>query len=107
MVILTLIRFLICDVISYLGEVSTFRIALLKSQGDSKTKQEVARIPEGLQIPLKLFSFVNELMGTRGKWRGVDWEFWMDMYTLLYLKCINNKDPLYSTGKSAQYSVAT
>ena len=29
----------------------------------------------------------------------------MDMYTLLYLKWITNKDLLYSTGNSAQYSV--
>ena len=27
------------------------------------------------------------------------------MYTLLYLKWITNKDLLYSTGNSAQYSV--
>ena len=29
-------------------------------------------------------------------------EFEMDKYTLLYLKWITNKDPLYSTGNSAQ-----
>ena len=58
----------------------------------------MARIPEGPQIPFKLFSFVNELMGTRGKWGGVDWEFGMDTYALLYLKYINSKDLLYSTG---------
>ena len=34
-------------------------------------------------------------------------EFGIDMYTLLYLKWITNKDLLYSTGNSAQYSVAT
>ena len=33
-------------------------------------------------------------------------EFWMDMYTLLYLKRITNKDVLYSTGNSAQCYVA-
>ena len=32
----------------------------------------------------------------------IDWECGMDMYTLLYLKWINNKDLLYSTGNSAQ-----
>ena len=32
--------------------------------------------------------------------------FGMDMYTLLYLKCITNKDLLYSTGNSAQCYVA-
>jgi len=31
----------------------------------------------------------------------------MDMYTLLYLKWITNKDLLYSTGISAQCYVAT
>ena len=30
-----------------------------------------------------------------------------DMYTLLYLKWIANKDLLYSTGNSAQYYVTT
>ena len=30
----------------------------------------------------------------------------MDMYTLLYLKWITNKDLLYSTGNSAQCYVA-
>ena len=41
----------------------------------------------------------NELMVTRGK-------YVMDMYTLLYLKWITNKDLLYSTGNSAQCYVA-
>ena len=40
------------------------------------------------------------------EWRGgIDWEFGIDMYTLLYLKYITNKDLLYSTENSAQYSV--
>ena len=34
---------------------------------------------------------------------GIDSEFRIDMYTLLYLKCITNKDLMYSTGNSAQY----
>ena len=33
-------------------------------------------------------------------------EFGMDMYTLLYLKWITNKDRLYSTWNSAQYCLA-
>ena len=36
---------------------------------------------------------------------GVVREFGMDMYTLLYLKWITNKDLLCSTGDSAQCSV--
>ena len=33
---------------------------------------------------------------------GRDGKFRMDMYTMLYLKWITNKDLLYSTGNSAQ-----
>ena len=44
----------------------------------------------------------------RGKVGGrIDWEFGIDIYTLLYLKQITNKVLLYSTGNSAQYSVIT
>ena len=42
-----------------------------------------------------------------GREEGIVREFEIDMYTLLYLKCITNKDLLYSTGNSAQYSVTT
>ena len=31
----------------------------------------------------------------------------MNMYILLYIKQINNKHPVYSTGKSTQYSLKT
>ena len=31
-------------------------------------------------------------------WWGIDWEFGIDMCTMLYLKYIANKDLLYSTG---------
>ena len=39
--------------------------------------------------------------------RDIFWEFGTDMYTLLYLKCITNRDLLYSPGNSPQYSVTT
>ena len=38
--------------------------------------------------------------------KGIVREFGMDMYTLLYLKWITNKDLPYSTGNSAQCYVA-
>ena len=45
---------------------------------------------------------------TYGYWGGgINWEFGIDLYTLLYLKQITNKDLLHSTGNSAQYSVIT
>ena len=48
-------------------------------------------------------------MVTRGEGLGggIVREFGIDMYTLLYLKWIINKDLLYSTGNSAQYYVTT
>ena len=36
---------------------------------------------------------------------GINWEIGIDIYTLLYIKEITNKDLLYSTGNSTQYSV--
>ena len=38
---------------------------------------------------------------------GIIRECGIDMYTLLYLKWITNKDLLYNTGNSAQYYVTT
>ena len=50
----------------------------------------------------------NELMVTRweGWGEGIVREFGTDMYTLLYLKWITNRDLLYSTGNSARCHVA-
>ena len=42
-----------------------------------------------------------------GKGGGINWEIEIDIYTLLYIKYIINKDLLYSTGKSFQYCVMT
>ena len=41
------------------------------------------------------------------EFRGIVRECGIGRYTLLYLKWITNKDQLYSTGNSAQYSVTT
>ena len=43
--------------------------------------------------------------GRRGG--GINWEIGIDIYTLLYIKWITNKDLLYSIGNSTQYSVMT
>ena len=57
----------------------------------------------------RLTDLENKLMVTRGEGLGggIVREFGIDMYTLLYLKWIINKDLLYSTGNSAQYYVTT
>ena len=38
---------------------------------------------------------------------GMYWEVKIDIYTLQYLKYVTNKNLLYSTGNSAQYSAIT
>ena len=43
----------------------------------------------------------------KGGQGGINSEFGINIYTLLYIKQIINKDLLYSTGKSTQYSVIT
>ena len=44
-------------------------------------------------------------MNTRveGWWEGIVRDFGIDMYTLVYLKWITNKNLLYSTGNYIQY----
>ena len=46
------------------------------------------------------------LPGGKGSGR-INWEIEMDIYTLLRIKQITNKDLLYRTGNSTQYSVMT
>ena len=47
-------------------------------------------------------------MATRGEvGGGINLEIGIDIYTLLYIKQIINKDLLYSTENSTQYSVTT
>ena len=41
----------------------------------------------------------------RGSWRGINEEFGISRYKLLYIKQINNKVLLYSTGNYIQYPV--
>ena len=62
-----------------------------------------------LQNRKRLTDLEKELMVTIGEeWgRGLDWEFGIDMYTRLYLKCITNKGLPYSRGNSAQYYITT
>ena len=50
----------------------------------------------------------NKLMVTEGERPGgINWETGIDIYTLLYIKQIINKDLLNSTGNSTQYSIMT
>ena len=66
-------------------------------------------------IQMNLFTNINRLTDLENKFmvakgeeqgEGRIREFGMNMYTLLYVKWITNKDPLYSKGNSAQCYVA-
>ena len=64
-------------------------------------------IQMNLQNRKRLTDLENKLMVAREGWReGIVREFGMDMYTVLYLKWIANKDLLSSTWNSAQCYVA-
>ena len=59
-----------------------------------------------LQNRNRLTDIENKLMVTKGeRWGGVNYKFRISRYTLLYIKYINNKDWLYSTGNYIQYLV--
>ena len=51
------------------------------------------------------YTLKEELMVAQGGRWGIFREFEMNMYTLLYLKWVTNKDLLYSTGNSAKYVI--
>ena len=59
-----------------------------------------------IQSRNRLTDLENKLM-VGGVGEGVVRVSGIDTYTLLYLRWITNKDLLYSTGNSAQYSVTT
>ena len=48
----------------------------------------------------------NKFMGTKGDtlWGGINQELGINIHTLPYIRQITNKDLLYSTGNSTQYS---
>jgi len=63
-----------------------------------------------LKCRKRLTDLENELIVGKGvgegSGKGIVRKFGMDMYTLLHLKWITNKDLLYSTWNSAQYYMA-
>ena len=63
-----------------------------------------------LQNRNRITDLENKLMVTKGERLAggcINWEFGIDIYILLYLKWMTNKDLLYSRGNSTQYSVIT
>ena len=58
---------------------------------------------------MSIFNLENKVMVTKGERQGgeINKEFGINIYTLLYIKQIINKDLLYSTENSTQYSVIT
>ena len=62
-----------------------------------------------LQNRNRLKDFETKLMFTKGEmwWGGVNQRIGIDVYTLLYIKQIGNKDLLYRTGKFNQHCIIT
>ena len=60
-----------------------------------------------LQSRNKFTDIENETMVTEGERGGINQEFGINRYTLLYIKWINNKDLLYSNEKYIQYLIIT
>ena len=75
------------------------RLTYLGKQEKHKTQQVKEQTH---RLRKQTYGYWGEALG-----RGIDWEFGIDMYTMLYLKQTTNKDLLCSTGNSAQYSVIT
>ena len=48
---------------------------------------------------------ITNLRLPREKGAGINWEIGMNIYTLLYLKQITNRNLLYSMGNSTEYSL--
>ena len=48
--------------------------------------------------------YKTKLWLSEGKDGGINWEIDIDIYILLYIKQITNKDPLYKERNSTQYS---
>ena len=71
--------------------------------------QRFQKIGKQLKIYGKTLRLENKRMVTSGEGSrgGIVRECGIDMYILLYLKWITNKDLLYSTGNSAQYHLTT
>ena len=59
-----------------------------------KTKSDIQILKTNLWLPKR-----------KHGWGGINEEFSVNIYTLLSVKQIINKDLLYSTGNSTQYSV--
>ena len=49
----------------------------------------------------------KQTYGYQGGKEGINWVTGIDIYTRLYIKSITNRNLLYSTGNSTQYSVMT
>ena len=57
---------------------------------------------KGSKVWMRISSYGYQ--GVRGG-EGINWEIGTDLYILLYIKQTTNKDLLYSTRNSTQYSV--
>ena len=83
---------------------SSFEVACGSSREDRRRlrKQKGTKQKQTHRLGGRTFGCWGEGLG-----EGIVREFGIDLYTLLYLRRITNKDLLHSTGNSAQYYVTT
>ena len=77
-------------------------------------KENVVSLTRGIQKMIQMNLFIKQKQTHRHRKKiygyqrgkgggGINWEFGINRYTLLYIKQVNNKDLLYSTGNYIQY----
>ena len=81
-----------------------FNCYILSVQKTAPPKKGTNELIYKTEIELQMQKTNLWLPGDKGG-GGINWEIGIDVYTLLHIKQITNKDLLYSTGNSTQYSV--
>ena len=66
------------------------------------TKELIYNTEKDSDFEIKFMVTKGEMLGG-----GINWDFQINIYTLLYIKYITKKGLLHSTGKYIQYSVIT
>ena len=99
-----------------LKNICVWRMSIKRGTNTEKNKYHIVSLICGtlkkrykqtyIQNRNRLTDIENKHGYPRGRVERRDREFGLDMYTLLYLKWITNKDLLYNTGNSAQCYVA-
>ena len=88
-------------------------IILTEVSQTGKEKYQMVQLICGIKKKIRMNLFTRKKQTHRHRKQtygyqgggGINWKIGNDIYTLLYIKQITDKDLLYSTGNSTQYSV--